>query len=248
MDEYKLEKVFDFKNSPFTSKFQDLMCRCLINNGNNIRIADKILCLSIPESIKEKITSHFLNIYVRCGRSEENLNDCEKMSNEYIKDQTTNPTFYYLENIYDLICWQIRSSREAKEILLLLINESFENDKNNNQFQNWCNDKFKNSNRLFDLYNWSYEIRGKIDHPNSVINSTIFKYDNNKLTKPVIKISNLKSDPLKIGYVYDPFELGKNILEINFLYQKMCIELGFLYSKYLTVFSDNNILFKSTDF
>lgn len=228
---YITEKILDFKNSPYTSLFQKIMLNC---SYNDVTIGDKLLIMEIPDKENELIRNHFLNIFIRWGKSENKINECIELAEEYKncqQDQPFNPTYIHNENIYDIICWQIRSSREANEILNLLIDEKL---KDHKELKQWCKGKFKDSDKIFDLIKKCYDIRGIIEHPEKIIHTTLFKKINNGITKPILNFN---------GEDIDVFELGKMVLDCNFIFQKMCIELGFLYSKYLVFYSERGIIF-----
>jgi hypothetical protein len=226
---FEVEKILEFNATPFTTIFNEMLAKY---STDNIRFNDdEILLIKIPNEIREQITGHLMNLLIRCNKSENNLKECERLIEEYDNNQSYNPTLIYNENIYDLICWQIRSSREAKEIASLLIDENISKPE---MLKKWCKGKYNNSDDLCDAFNWSYEIRGEIDHPNNNIYTTMLKKTDKGIEKPISKFSKVSEDI---------FELGKTILNINFAYQKMCIELGFYYSKYVTYCSKGNTLY-----
>jgi hypothetical protein len=177
-----------------------------------------------------------MNIITRYVRSEKYLNECIEMSNKYAQDQSDNPSLHYIENIYEIIKLQIISSREAWEILKLLINEKVENHK---ELVKWCYGKYDKSNEILNGLKKFYDIRGVIEHPSKNISTTMLQKIGNDIMQPTAIFDNNK---------YNLFDLAVECLNANFQAQRMFIELGYYYSKYVLGMANGGTLFMNTNF
>ncbi len=226
---FKVEKVLDFSNSKFAVAFNELFIKYsndTIEVNNNERIFMKT-----PKSIRETITGYEMSILTKYVRSEKYLNECIDMENKYAQDQSENPSLHFIENIYEIIKLQIISSREAWEILKLLIDEKIESHK---ELKKWCEGKYNNYDKILDEFKKLYDIRGEIEHPGKNIPTTMLQKIGDKVILPTITF--------KSG-TYNVFDLAVGCLNVSFQTQKMLIELGFYYSKYITAMSEGGSLY-----
>ncbi len=231
---FKVEKVLDLSNTEFAKAFQELIIKY---SHENIELDDnKRMFTKIPIPINDKIVKYKMSILTKYVRSEKYLNECIEMVNKYVQDQSENPSLHYIENIYEIIKLQIISSREAWEILKLLINERV---KNHKELAKWCNGKYKNSNKILKGLKKFYDIRGDIEHPSKNISTTILQKIGDKVMYPTATFNN---------ETHNLFDLAVECLNITFLAQRMFIELGFYYSKYVFAISEGGSIFINQNF
>ena len=216
--------MLDFSNSEFAKAFQEFIVKY---HRDNIQIDEKQnIFVKIPKDVDEKIFEHTMSITTKYIRSEKYLNECVEMINKYSQNQSDNPSLHYIENIYEIIKLQIISSREAWEILKLLIDDNVES---HEKLAKWCNGKYKSCNIILKNLKKFYDIRGDVEHLSKSIPTTMLQKIGNQIIYPTATFKDS---------TYNLFDLAVECMNVNFQAQRMFIELGFYYSKYVFAMSE----------
>lgn len=229
MSKFIIEKAEDLTTNrlktPFSFEIQKMWQR--FSSKNIILDNGQMILLKCEDDIITNISDYFNKILIEFIQSEENLNDCYDIKDRYASNiDHINNTNKFVKKICDIIVNMDRVYKYVWNIAKIL-NDDMDS---YNKFLLWQKDKIKINNNVSEGWNLIYSLRNEIEHPQKM-KTTFFKRTKSYIILPKAIVDSKE---------YDLLELGEKALLYAFILSKSIISASFLYSKYVTCFTDES--------
>ena len=230
MNDFIVEKVtdlsFDPLHCPLSKEIRETWVK-LISTNNPIMDNGQMVCLNLPDEIRNKIIDYGQKILMEFIESEKLINECYNIKNKYISNEDdVNNTNLYVKNIFNIIVNMDRSYKYLWNIVKDLI----DNVESYKEYILWQNNTTKIGTEVYNKWDLIYNIRNEIEHPKN-IRTTMFSRVNGGSVIPQIIYEN-KS--------YDLLEIANEALQCMCIYFCTIIQAAFLNSKYVVAFTDES--------
>lgn len=235
-EEFILEKAEDLsinKNEcPLSFEVREMWIQ--YSTKNPVLDNGQMVCLNYNDDIELKIMTYFQRLLIEYIESEKTLNECQLFKTKYESNiDNINNSSKYVKSIFNIIVNMDRCYKYVWNIAKLL-NDNIES---YNNFIEWQRGKININSEILKEWDFIYFIRNKIEHPED-LDTTSFQRTviGNKSPKIIIEEKE-----------YDLLELGENSLTSVLVISKAIIAISFLYSKFVTCFTDETrtIIYKS---
>lgn len=230
MKDFIIEQVsdlsFDPQKHPLSKEIREIWIN-LISTDNPILDNGQMVCLTVPDEIKNKIFDYGQKILMEFIESEKMFNECYIIKNKYISNEdNSNNTNSYVKNAFNIIVNMDR----AYKYLWNITKDLIDNIKSYKDYISWQTKTTKIRTEINEKWNLIYDIRNEIEHPEN-IRTTMFFRTNGGSVIPQIIYRN-KS--------YDLLELAQDSLQCMCVYFCVIFQAAFLNSKYVVAFTDES--------
>ena len=198
MNDFIIEQVtdlsFDSQQCPLSKEIRETWIK-LISTNNPIMDNGQMVCLNIPDKIRNKIFDYVQKILMEFIESEKMFNECKSIKNKYISNEDDiNNTNSYVKNIFNII---VNMDRTYK-YLWNMVKDLIDNVESYKKYKLWQDRTTKIGKEINDRWSLIYDIRNEIEHPEN-IKTTMFSRVNGGSIIPQIIYENKSYDLLEIA-------------------------------------------------